>query len=388
MLTLSPPCPSWSRGGKHSGLATDEGFCFLDAIEHVARVRPALAIFECSDGIEAHPHWRVLSAALQLAGYHKVWSQDVAIHQLTSNYRTRWIAAWVRSDIPSQKCRERFLCTVDRRLNWNDAKHQRSLPSSLEADLVLQAPQLQVYGDRALLPPAKRGRDGESMDQEQVLTQRLVEHGEYLPTLCASYTAQHLLQRDHIESKGLFANLAHRDGKFCFIDPFVFVTLFGTTDSVALPTELRSAFHQLGNAISQIHALIGLLVGLEGVTRETFPKNALVLQCWGDRLTAGNAIIRVCDNMYVLQPLADFVAKALPSIATWQPWLVNHALVRFCDDASLVPLNIDENFKVIDQLLSSLDLGKHHEHLLRIFGMTELSPVNCSGVISQLDIFR
>ena len=92
--------------------------------------------------------------------------------------------------------------------------------------------------------------------------------------------------------------------------------------------------------------------------------------------------------MYVLQPLADFVAKALPSIATWQPWLVNHALVRFCDDASLVPLNIDENFKVIDQLLSSLDLGKHHEHLLRIFGMTELSPVNCSGVISQLDIFR
>lgn len=79
MMTLSPPCTSWSRGGKHSGLATDEGFCFLDAIEHVARVRPILALFDCSDGIEAHPHWRALSAALQLAGYRKVWSQDVAI---------------------------------------------------------------------------------------------------------------------------------------------------------------------------------------------------------------------------------------------------------------------------------------------------------------------
>ena len=38
LMTPSPPCPSWSQGGKHSGLATDEGFCFLDAIEHMARV--------------------------------------------------------------------------------------------------------------------------------------------------------------------------------------------------------------------------------------------------------------------------------------------------------------------------------------------------------------
>ena len=127
------------------------------------------------------------------------------------------------------------------------------------------------------------------------------------------------------------------------------------------------AFHQLGNAISQIHALIGILVGIEGVTKETFQKNALVLQCWDDRLTADNAIIRVCDNMYVLQPF--FVAKALPSsIATWQPWLVNHALIRVCDDVSLVPLNIDENCKITDQLLSSLDLGMHHRHLLRLLG--------------------
>ena len=71
MMTLSPPCPSWSKGGKHSGLATDEGFCFLDAVEHMSRVRPIIALLECSDGIEAHPHWRVLSAAMQLAGISK-----------------------------------------------------------------------------------------------------------------------------------------------------------------------------------------------------------------------------------------------------------------------------------------------------------------------------
>ena len=368
LMTLSPPCPSWSRGGKHSGLATDEGFCFLDAIEHVARVRPVLALFECSDGIEGHPHWRVLSAAMQLAGYSKVWSQDVAIHQITSNFRTRWIAVWVRHDIPCKKHGERFLCPTDRRINWDDVKHQHSLPTSLAADLILQAPQLQVYGDRVLLPVAKRSRDGSDMTMQQVLTQRLVQRGEVLPTLCASYTAQHLLQRDHLEAKGLFASLTQQEGKFCFIDPFTFVTLFGTTDSVALPTVLRKAFHQLGNAISQLHGLIGLLVGLESVTGESFHKQALVQQCWEDRLTAENAIIRVCDDMYVLQPVADFVAKALPSIVTWQPWLFKHTLIRFCDDATLVPLNIDENLGVIDQLLLSLDLGKHHAHSDRALG--------------------
>lgn len=75
------------------------------------------------------------------------------------------------------------------------------------------------------------------MNEAQVLSQRLIQHGEYLPTLCASYTAQHLLQRDHIAAKGLFANLVQRDDKFCFIDPFVFVTPFGTTDSIVLPTD-------------------------------------------------------------------------------------------------------------------------------------------------------
>lgn len=88
LMTLSPPCPGWSRGGKHSGLATDEGFCFLDSIEHLCRVRPVLALFECSDGLEAHPHWRVISAAMQLVGYRRIWSQDVAMHQITSNQST------------------------------------------------------------------------------------------------------------------------------------------------------------------------------------------------------------------------------------------------------------------------------------------------------------
>ena len=79
-------------------------------------------------------------------------------------------------------------------------------------------------------------------------------------------------------------------------------------------------------------------------------------------------MIRVCDDMYVLQPVADFVAKAIPSAVTWQPWLVNHTLLRFCDDATLIPLNVSETSGVVAQLLSSLDLADHHAHLIHLSG--------------------
>lgn len=361
LMTLSPPCPSWRQEGKHSGLATDEGFCFLDAIEHVARARPVLALVECSDGIEAHPHWRVLSAAMQLAGYCKLWSQDVAIRQLTSNHRSRWLAVWSRHDVPGQKLHERFVCSINRRLSWNDAKHQHALPNALADDLVLHPPKCKSMG----IATCCHRQEGPGRVMMRLSTQRLVPQGECLPTLCASYTAQHLLQKEHLESKGIFATLTQQNDRFSFIDPFVFVVLFGTTDSIALPTALRTAFHQLGNAISQIHALVVILFAIEGVT---FQKLSLIQQCWEDRLTTDKAMIRICDDVYVLQPLADFVAKAIPSVVTWQPWPVDHTLIRFCDDATLIPLNITETLGVVAQLLSSLDLADHHAHLIHLIG--------------------
>ena len=124
------------------------------------------------------------------------------------------------------------------------------------------------------------------------------------------------------------------------MDPLVFVSLFGTTDSIALPTVLRTAFHQIGNAISQKHALVALLFAVESIAGDPVQKLALVQQCWEERLTSDKAMIRVCDDMYVLQPLADFVAKAIPSIATWQPWLVGRNLIRFCEDAFLSTFRI------------------------------------------------
>lgn len=204
------------------------------------------------------PHWRAISAALQLAGYQKVWSQDVAIHQLTANHRSRWLSVWRRQDVACQKSTERLLCATNRRVAWNDSKHLVALPASVRADLTLTPDQVQIYGNRA-----KKARVVEGSTTHQVLTERIAQGGEYLPTLCASYTAQHLLQKEHLELKGIFAALTHKNEEVCFIDPFVFVSLFGTTDSIALPADLRKAFHQLGKPSRKSTALLPFFLRLK-----------------------------------------------------------------------------------------------------------------------------
>ena len=81
---------------------------------------------------------------------------------------------------------------------------------------------------------------------------------------------------------------------------------------------------------------------MEGViwSRIVHQKLALVQQCWEERLTVDKALVRRCEDMYVLQPFADFIAKALPSIVTWQPWLSGRTMIRFCDDVGLIPVNV------------------------------------------------
>lgn len=70
--------------------------------------------------------------------------------------------------------------------------------------------------------------------------------------------------------------------------------------------------------------------------------------------------------MCVFQPIADFVAKAMPSIASWQPWLAGHTLIRFCDDATLIPLNIPIENSVVLRLLCGRDLAEHHTAPVRL----------------------
>ena len=95
IFTLSPPCPAWSKGGKSTGLYATDGWDFLE-ITHLCQLGNSLAcIFECSDDVDKRKHFIHIDHAMQLAGFKKVLSQNVSVHELSHNLRTRWFG-WER----------------------------------------------------------------------------------------------------------------------------------------------------------------------------------------------------------------------------------------------------------------------------------------------------
>lgn len=50
-LTMSPPCQSWSYGGKGAGLRSRNGLAFLEGIAAIRKLRPCVVTAECSDAI-------------------------------------------------------------------------------------------------------------------------------------------------------------------------------------------------------------------------------------------------------------------------------------------------------------------------------------------------
>ena len=51
IFTLSPPCQTWSTGGRMYGFEHPNGFALAEGIEGIKRIRPLVVCFECSDNI-------------------------------------------------------------------------------------------------------------------------------------------------------------------------------------------------------------------------------------------------------------------------------------------------------------------------------------------------
>ena len=85
------------------GLYATDGWDFLE-VTHLCMLGKALAcIFECSDDVNKHKHFVHIQHAMQLAGYTMVYSQNVSVHELTHNLRTRWFGVWIRTDVAAAK---------------------------------------------------------------------------------------------------------------------------------------------------------------------------------------------------------------------------------------------------------------------------------------------
>ena len=314
VATMSPPCQPWSTGGRHQGLSCANGWAFIDGLLFGFKMQVNMMAVECADNIVNHEHFAILTQIAKQLGYRLVWAQVTPLNHLAPQMRTRWLATWVRFDLDAKYYDGRITPHVIPRTRWTDQDFSFQVPRIWEDQLLLSDSEKEFYGDVNFLPPSKRGLfgGGGPVSQTQVLYARIPKEEEPLPTLCASYTAQHELDSSHLEAKGAFAFLCMQPKGFSFFDPALFVSLLGATEDCILSAKIREAFHGLGNAIATPHALLPVMIGLLSVSQDPIDIHDMLQKCWHDRLTASNAIVCHTGNWVRIVHVSS-IAKFLSS---------------------------------------------------------------------------
>ena len=283
-LSMSPPCQSWSKGGKHLGLADLNGWSFVDAIQLAMVLQP--------DEIVEHDHFRLVEMLFQILGCKKVWMQVTPLHNMSHHCRTRWLAAWCRFDTDAQFVGFTFPLRHSPRCPWDDPSNHLSVPQVWRPQLILTASECAIYNDPNFLPRSGKTKNvNECSAANRTLWERVPATDQPLPTLCASYTTQHLLSNRHIQLRGLFTFLRKTAAGFEFFDPGQFCTLFGTQSHIVLPTKVPEAFRIVGNAIAIPHAVLSLGVVMHAVGQMSIDPLHLVRKSWVTRCQAHNSVM-------------------------------------------------------------------------------------------------
>lgn len=211
ICTISPPCVSWSRAGKGLGLSCVEGWAFIEAIILICIAQPIYVPAECVKDIVAHGHFHVVEELMRLLGYKKVWSQVATLHQLAHCVRDRWLAVWVRNDVPAQPLDVEFRLIASKLEMWSSDVYAFAIPRGIKDQLVLSSSECDIYGDLDLLPTSLKPKAKNFQEPLGVIRARVPATTKPLPTLCANYSSQNLLNKSHLERKGIFAVLIQEE---------------------------------------------------------------------------------------------------------------------------------------------------------------------------------
>lgn len=315
-FTLSPPCQPWSLGGRGLGVECTNGMSFIDSIGTIKMVRPLFVLFEGADSTPSHKRFRLVRAGMNYVGYKQCWSNISHYHELSMMNRSRWLAVWIRSDIPFHTVGASLGLFDGTKCAWDDDKYSFHIPSQIDHQLFLSHQLVETYGDFKWLPKSKSLGLSVLSSQDEVLSARCIRSSDCLPTLCASYSQQHELASAHIEAKGIFAALVKKQGKYAFIDPMRFVPLFGMrmSQTAILPIKIDMCFHHLGNAITVPHALLAFLVGFNAIGITSLPMIQTVLQCWNERAFSHRMIIARSGDFVLILPCrkaTDWIPKCI-----------------------------------------------------------------------------
>eukprot|EP00438_Fugacium_kawagutii_P000474 Skav217127 [mRNA] locus=scaffold783:404163:414538:+ [translate_table: standard] len=261
----SPPCPPWSSASREAGLCCIEGALFVEFIFMIGVSHAACVSLENVPGLPKHPHYGLLTQAMNAAGLALVVSNVDKVNPLLPVFRTRWLATCVRKEVqvdPIKVKRAKNLAFPNTVLGVGKENSmgaagilQNLEPWELEQCIptpdALEIMRLPEYLPLNLRTPGYMAKTG-----DQVIALRTKTARQLLPSVMAMQGSQHLLPPDLLAQKGLHAFLVWDGSVARFAAPFEIALGLGFSSGIWLPTSFKEAWLLTGNSLSIAHATL------------------------------------------------------------------------------------------------------------------------------------
>ena len=255
-LVASPPCPAWSSANQAAGLHRRDGQLTAECFGILGVVGPKCMGFEMVSGIQQHTHWRFLVDLLYFFGFEIRWMKCADLAAQLPHRRQRLLMVAIRNDCKLNP----HLCTM-----WREGE-----TPTLESHGILMkiydpwknvvfpsACVLAKYLHELMMPRDRTSSEPPFKKPRSHSLNRRVKFGhEAVDCVMASYGHGHELPEANLLNYGLYGSLIYHEDQIRFLQPSEVVALFGAVTGFDTTFDIKTTFHQLGNAIAVPHAAI------------------------------------------------------------------------------------------------------------------------------------
>ena len=262
ICVASPPCPPWAITNSSPGFARSDGLTFVHMMAYMAWIRPKIIVIENIATITRHPHWKLIVALFQWAGFNIRGFHNLNLLDHIPQRRDRMIliATDARMDFDENHIFDRW--PVNRPLSL---KSYDAIIHDLEAwtDYTsISDMEMKLYTDVSLLPTDATVSGHQKRSKRDLQHYRFRDEDSYAACFMTSYGRPCEVKNELLDQGGLYGSLLMQGNSIRKFALPEIVILQGTSGPCWVSTNIRQALKILGNCIAVPHALWGLINGL------------------------------------------------------------------------------------------------------------------------------
>eukprot|EP00438_Fugacium_kawagutii_P034629 Skav223585 [mRNA] locus=scaffold689:188752:193908:+ [translate_table: standard] len=261
MLCMSPPCPPWSAVNEGKGSLREDGLFMYAAWKIVSMIRPMVIAMEMVSNLLQHREWPMVRRYIETRGYTIRWVEALDLAQVLPQHRDRLLLVATTNE-------DAFALCAHRCIKWPVLTPPTLRSHQILADLCLpwsmhvvpDADIMRMYLDPALMPGAKSNSPHvPKRVRKDLWDYRMRDMDSCFSCILTTYGHAHELDERLLQSGGLFGALLMDPRAVRFLQVPEILALFGPTNQVWLPGDVKRATRILGNCISVPHAAIAMV---------------------------------------------------------------------------------------------------------------------------------